>query len=343
MEAPSRAAPAAAVIAFEPAEAPAVRTGEFEVAGRRVAVRALPYGGRAGHPTFGFDPVERVIFRRRADAAIGAGPADPRAWEAALSRLPAGPVLVGPSEPAGEPVWGAFAAACEGARLAGRPVYLLDPPGALPSEPGPDVVALVTWSPAEPAPGERIRQLVRSALAAGYVFPLLPGWTSDRAAVLALVGEAREAGASFIAPVLPDRGGASRRTILEARAETAPSEAERIFGRVHHGDWEVELTQAFSWAVDAASQANIPAIPPRPRGRGEPAANAAAAARLEELAVAHSASADEHRAAMVRAAVRWIDGSGRDLAAVAREGNFGRVFPFGSELAREAERALLDA
>jgi hypothetical protein len=290
---------------------------------------------------FGFDPVERVIFRRRPDATIGAGPVDPRAWETALSRFAAGPVLVGPAEPAGEPVWGAFAAARDGARLAGRPIYMLDPPQALPAEADPDIVVLVTWSPAEPMPFDRIAQAARSGLAAGYVFPLLPGWTSDRAAVAALVGESRAAGASFIAPVLPDRGGVSRRTILEARAETAPSDAERIFGRVHHGDWEVELTQALSWAVEAAAQAGIPAIPPRPRGRGEPAANAAAAARLEELA--HVASADEHRAAMVRAAVRWIDGSGRDLAAVAREGNFGRVFPFGSELAGEAERALLEA
>ena len=287
MEAASRAAPAPAVIAFEPAEAPVARSGEFELAGRRVAVCALPYTGRAGRPAFGFDPVDRVIFRRRPDAAIGAGPPDPRAWESALSRLPAGPVLVGPNEPAGEPVWGAFAAACEGARLAGRPVYLLDPSEALPVDPGPDVVVLVAWSPAEPMPSDRIRRLAGAAFNAGYVFPLLPGWTSDRAAVLALVAEAREAGASFIAPVLPDRGGVSRRTILEARAESAPSEAERIFGRVHHGDWEVELTQALSWAVEAAAQSGIPAIPPRPRG------------------------------------------------------NFGRVFPFGSELAAEAERALL--
>jgi hypothetical protein len=39
--------------------------------------------------------------------------------------------------------------------------------------------------------------------------------------------------------------------------------------------------------------------------------------------------------------VRWIDESGRNLAAVASEGNFRRVFPFDGEVAEEAEAALL--
>jgi len=41
--------------------------------------------------------------------------------------------------------------------------------------------------------------------------------------------------------------------------------------------------------------------------------------------------------------VRWIDDSRRDLAAVAREGNFRKVFPFGPDIAGEAEAALREA
>ena len=80
-------------------------------------------------------------------------------------------------------------------------------------------------------------------------------------------------------------------------------------------------------------------VPPRPVGLHEPAANAAAAARLEEKAQA--SSENEHRAALLHAAARWIDESGRDLAPIAREGNLPKVFPFGADLAREAEEALL--
>jgi hypothetical protein len=41
--------------------------------------------------------------------------------------------------------------------------------------------------------------------------------------------------------------------------------------------------------------------------------------------------------------VRWIDESRRDLSAVAREGNFRRIFPFSGEVAAEAESALRGA
>jgi hypothetical protein len=78
-------------------------------------------------------------------------------------------------------------------------------------------------------------------------------------------------------------------------------------------------------------------MPPRPIGPGEPPANSAAAARLEERAI--ELDGDEHRSAMLHAAIRWIDESGRDLAPVVREGNFGKVFPFGA-LAAEAEAAF---
>ena len=72
-------------------------------------------------------------------------------------------------------------------------------------------------------------------------------------------------------------------------------------------------------------------LPPRAVGRREPPGNAAAAALLEERA--ELGGLDEHRTAQLQAAVRWIDESGRDLSAVAREGNFRKVFPFGGDLA----------
>ncbi|MBC8646115.1 MAG: hypothetical protein H7X85_03060, partial [Thermoanaerobaculia bacterium] len=71
----------------------------------------------------------------------------------------------------------------------------------------------------------------------------------------------------------------------------------------------------------------------------EPAGNALAAARLEERAAAAS---DDHRLALLHAAARWIDESGRDLRAVVAEGNFRKVFPFAPEIATEAEKALAE-
>lgn len=327
------------MITFEPSAA-VVRVAEAEIAGRRIAARALPYPGRVGEEPFGFDPLERAIFRRRREGTVAVGPVRPEEWRAALLRVTPGPVLVGPGHDAGEPVWGACAAAAEGAREAGRPVYLLDPPPqALSRDASGDVVVLVTWRPGRAVSRERIQELVQRGASAGCLLPLLPGWTSDRAAIAGFVEQARSAGARFVAPVLPDRGGASRRAIVEARAEITPDAAEQIFGRVHHSDWDRELEDALANLAVACSAAGLETMPPRPVGRAEPARNAAAAARLEELAWA--CAADEHRCARFHAAARWIDESGRDLAAIAREGNLRRVFPLGDELAAEIERALL--
>src|SRR5262249_3595656 len=84
-----------------------------------------------------------------------------------------------------------------------------------------------------------------------------------------------------------------------------------------------------------AAPPGLAPLPPRAVGSGEPRVNARAAADLEEQALA--CDADEHRQALLHAAVRWIDEAGRDLGAVAREGNFRKVFPFGAEIAGEAE------
>jgi hypothetical protein len=79
-------------------------------------------------------------------------------------------------------------------------------------------------------------------------------------------------------------------------------------------------------------------MPPRPAGRSERPGNSAASARLEQLA--ERAEFDEPRAAILYAAVRWIDACGRDLAAVDRDGNFRRIFPFSGEAADGAVGAL---
>ena len=98
------------------------------------------------------------------------------------------------------------------------------------------------------------------------------------------------------------------------------------------------MAEGLARVREACAARGLALLPPRPVGLGEPAGNAAASSRLEERA--DSAALDEHRAARLRAAVRWIDESGRDLAAVAREGNFRRVFPFDGDVAAEAESAL---
>ncbi len=110
---------------------------------------------------------------------------------------------------------------------------------------------------------------------------------------------------------------------------------------MHHGDWLGDSERAHARLKDAARARGLAVRPPRPRGEGEPASNAAASARLEELADTDTGS--EHRAALLRAAVRWLDEVARDLSLVVAEGNFRKIFPFGGEIAPDVERALSGA
>ncbi|HEY6101489.1 MAG TPA: hypothetical protein VIW03_18770, partial [Anaeromyxobacter sp.] len=103
------------MILFENAAAPSVRAGELDLAGRRVAVRAVAAVGETGAPRFRFDPIERRLVSRRAAGTVVAGPASPQAWAAALAKAPAGAALVEGSAGAAEEVRGAFAAAARGA------------------------------------------------------------------------------------------------------------------------------------------------------------------------------------------------------------------------------------
>jgi hypothetical protein len=339
------------MILFEEAAGPAVRAGEFDLGGRRVAVRAFAYAPDTGLPLFRFDPFERRLVTRPPSGSVLAGPPSRRLWAAALARPFAGPALV-EGGPAGEAARGAYRAAFEGALDSGRGVYLLDPPPAALASPDllpavrrtapgpPPAVALFSWSPHRGCPAGEIRAASLLGIPAGVLWPVIPGWTAEPASSGPLLAAAAAAGASFALAMLPTADAGFRRAAVEARMLVDPGAAEAFFDTMHHSGWEQTLSLALGEARQAASRAGLAPLPPRPAAPGQPPTNALAASRLEEAACDAS---DEHRASRLQAAVRWIDACGRDLAAVLREGNFGKAFPFGPELAREAEAALREA
>jgi hypothetical protein len=330
------------MILFETACVPVVRPGEAVVAGRRLAGRLLPYGADAAAVPFRFDPVERRFVVRRGDATLHAGPHCAGPWAEALARLAPGPVLVGPCSPS-EEVRGAYLAATEAALASGRPVYLLDPePTGLPEAAGPSAVALCTWRPGAAASAFPALAPARAAgIECAALFPLLPGWTGEPEAIEELIEAAARAGAVAATAILPVSDGEGRRAIVEARESVEPSSADGFFEVIHHGDWMKDLSEGISAVRTACARRGLALLPPRPVGRREFPGNAAVAALLEERAELDEAG--EHRAALLHAAVRWIDESGRDLAAVAREGNFPKVFPFGGEILAEAAASLAAA
>ncbi|HWZ86239.1 MAG TPA: hypothetical protein VN032_08560 [Thermoanaerobaculia bacterium] len=330
------------MIVFESAAAPAVRPGEALVAGRRLAGRLFPYGADAGEAPLRFDPVDHRFVFRRPDAAVMVGPWEVEPWTAALGRVASGPVLVGPCSSA-ESVRGAYRAAAAAAVASGRPAYLLDPEAdGIPPAAGDAIVALCSWKPGRPAlafPG--LGAAREAGLAAAALFPLLPGWTAEAGELEALAAAAKAGGAVSLTAVPPALDGEGRRGIVEARAATDPPGTDVFFDLVHHGGWSDRMAERLAAARAAAARHGLALLPPRPVGKGERRGNAAAASRLEEMAEEHEA--EEHRAALLHAAVRWLDDSARDLAAVAREGNFRKVFPFGADIADAAEAALRTA
>ena len=327
------------MIVFEASAAATVRAGEFEAASRRIAARAFPYAGEAGTTRFRFDPVERRFLSRAAEGTVLAGPHDAEIWRTALLRGPAGPVLVGPCS-SGEEIRGSYLAAAEGARMSGRAVYLLDPePAGLPEEPGAAFSAVFVWFPGLEKPDAPLAAALERGIPSGWILPLVPGWTATNEAIGEAVRAAAAAGARFLAPVPLSDDGQVRRVAVEAACAATPEAADGIFERVHHGGSADEIRQAEARLREACERAGMGSVPTRPVGLREPTNNAAASSRLEEKAQA--SSGDEHRAALLHAAARWIDESGRDLAPIAREGNLGKVFPFGADIAREAEEALV--
>jgi len=325
------------MIVFQPAPAPIARPGEADIGGRRIAGRLVPYGGEAGAEALRFDPLARRFVWRRPDATVAVGPASPEAWRRAASRLPPGPVLVGPGSVA-EEVRGAYRAAAEGALSAGRAVFLLDPePEGIP-DCGAAVVVLCSLAARGSVSFPRLAAAGSRGPAWGVLFPLIPGWTAEPDALEELLSEAAAGGARSATALIPETDGESRRAIVDAKAEADSEAADGFFERIHHGEWAPRMLERVAKIRATCAAHGLAVLPPRPVGRHEPPGNAAASARLEELADLPGLS--EHRAALLRAAVRWIDESGRDLAAVAREGNFRRVFPFDGEVAAEAETAL---
>ncbi len=325
------------MIVFTEAAAPVVRPGEFDLAGRRVAVRAVAYAGEAGPPSFRFDPLQLRFVARRHEGAVAAGPADPEVWREALARLPAGAVAIEACS-AAEAVRGAYRAAADGARCAGRGVYLIDPePEGLPETPDRSTVVVVSWRPG-PLPSV-LATAARAGFGTGLAAPILPGWTAEGDYWESLLDAASAAGATFVAPLPPACDGDARRLIVAARAADDPVAGDGFFEEVHHGGWSAKLPPLLADARAACARRGLALLPPRPVGTGEPAVNAAAAAFLEERA--REKEADEHRQALLHAAVRWIDEWGRDLAGVVKEGNFRKIFPFGADVAAEAEAALL--
>jgi len=318
----------------EKATAPSLRIGEQDVAGRRIAARLWPGGRPEGGAGLQFDPVERR-FLTPSVRDSEAGPAEPEVWRSAVRRAPFGPVLVGPGG-AGPEAEAAYRAAAEGAALAGRGVYLLDPAaGTLPGRGERNFVVLLTVRP-----DQEIARVLPAAAAlgfpAGVLFPLLPDWTDDPALLDRAVERAAASGASFASGIVAADDGAARRSMVEARAELDPRAGDDFFEHVHHGQWAAALEEARRSVEGSCARLGVAAIPPRAAGLGQPRGNSRAAGRLEERAEALAGS-DEHRASRYRAAVRWIDESDRDLAAIFREGNFRKVFPFPEEIAAEAE------
>jgi hypothetical protein len=325
------------MIEYEESARAAVRCVEWDLSGRRVAAHATPYSGEAA-AAFRFDPLERRLLARRASGRVAVGPSAVDAWARSFSRCPPGPAAVGPGSPV-EEIRGAYAAAAEGAAASGRGVYLIDPESAgLPPRGTRGFVALCVWAPLdEGGVWRRLSAALAAGIPAGVLLPILPGWTDELEFLDGWLDRAAALGAQFTAAVPSAGSGDQRRILVEARAQTDPSSADAFFQRVHHGDWEGMVSAGLRRFRDEARRHGMPVMPPRPVGAGEPPANSAAAARLEEHAV--ELEDDEHRSALLHAAIRWIDESGRDLAPVVREGNFGKVFPFGA-LAAEAEAAF---
>ncbi|HEY7370203.1 MAG TPA: hypothetical protein VIA29_09970 [Thermoanaerobaculia bacterium] len=333
------------MIVYERSAAPAVRAAEWEIAGRRASARLMPYVGDAGTGAR-FDPLELRFLPRRGDARLQAGPSDPGAWEDAARRLPAGPLLLGPGCPA-EEIHGSLRAALEGALRAGRGAYLLDAPaGVLPGGGAAakarlggagDITALVSWT-ADGSWEGLLSTAASGSAPSGLLYPLFPGWTAQESVFSAALDAAAARGARFAVPLRPADDGDARRQAVEALSGVDPAGADRLFERLHHRDWASELPAAEAVFAREASRRGLTILPPRPVWEGESAGNANAADRLER--VARERRENEPLSARYLAAARWVDECGRDLAAIHREGNFRKIFPFDGEIAAAAQAAL---
>ena len=283
-----------------------------------------------------FDPLERRFLFPRDEPSARAGPVSRRTAGARPSRaFRRDPSSVGPADAGAESVWGAGRAAAEAAIESGRAVYLLDPdPEAVPPAAGDAAVILCSWRPGAPERAfpalERFRR--RGA-------PLRRPVSSDSG--LDRRGRSDRGsrggggpGRSRLADGARARGrrrGAAGHRRGRVRA-TSPTGADRFFEVIHHGDWPERLAGRVAAARKAASEqgppapaaaARRPGSSPGATGRPRRGSRSGPSWRIRASTAARSCYA----------AIRWIDESPRDLSAVAREGNFRKVFPFDGEVA----------
>ncbi|HMB53878.1 MAG TPA: hypothetical protein VKU40_11205 [Thermoanaerobaculia bacterium] len=160
--------------------------------------------------------------------------------------------------------------------------------------------------------------------AAAVVWPLVAGVSDDPELQRDLLGRLAAAGAAAVQAVVPRLTPADRRRL----AEGAPDE---VFDRIFHAPVPDERAFARA-AVDAGLAPFVPRPLPRPSADGTSVAGRVASRRV--AAALHLVAElwlrlerpPEQGQAIVRAA-RWIDDSGYDPEALARDGNLGVVEP----------------
>ena len=278
----------------------------YEAAGARRCAPASPSspdgGSRAGClPTaprrrgapFGSIRVERrFVFRRpRADASRSARP-DPRPGARRSSRVPAGPVLVGPSRRRGDVRGACRAAAAEAALGRGGRSILLDPePAALPpgARRGRGRRRCAPGGPGGPRAAFPALAAARAAgFACGRPLPVCsragrPRPSASRRSPRRRRGAARSSRAPLVA-----RGGRRRRAARSSRP------APRVEPEAADDFFESDPPRRLAGAARRTCSPRFreAAAPPRPAVAAAPSrraaesrrGNAAAAARLEERA-----------------------------------------------------------
>ncbi len=313
------------------------RRGEFTpLPGVRGRVRAVPY---PGYEPAGVDAWSGEYRRPPEEMRIAvAGDSVPE-WADSLRGAPPGPILVGPA-PAEESVYGAAAAACEAARALGRGVVLVDAPLAaarLPeSAPAEGLVAVAVWRCGEEERLWRESRTLAGRIPFGVALPILPGWTGEAEYLQGFLRRCREAGVGFVAPLEVDGSGSSRAAIHSDFVRLHPDRAESHFRAIHHGDWGEGVARGRERLRDAAAAEGLAGRAPWPRGSADFESNRLALEALEDAAE----GSPEPRAARLRRAVRVVEDLGRDIEALAREGNGRLLFEPDSPEWSVIERAL---
>lgn len=323
------------MIVFENAGGAPCRRGEYAplrgVSGR---VRAIPY---AGHEPAGADPWSGSYRAMGQEGRIGVASDSPAAWAEALRTAPAGTILLGPV-PEAEAVYGAAAAAIEAAGSLGRGVVVID--AAVPLSACDiarrDLVAVAVWRCGEEERLWRGASARQGGLRLGVALPLLPGWTAEASFIGEFLRRCRDEGFDFAVPMEIEGDGPSRAAVHGDFSRLFPDRGMSYFDRIHHGDWPGAVREAKRRFEETAAALGVLTRVPRPRGAADFESNLRAIEGLEQEAD----QSDEPRASRLRRAVRLIEDLGRDLDALAREGNGRLLFPPDSPEWRLIELAL---